>query len=108
MIRGRVIGVAIAASAIGSAPIAIADDVPGMRNNAVLGAPCDNGKEFKYIFGHGPNGETLACVDYVWVGSAPLVGVRQIGSSCRGSLTAQAPDGRPLICVDGQGFQPGP
>ncbi|HKI42980.1 MAG TPA: hypothetical protein VKA66_21980 [Mycobacterium sp.] len=108
MIRGLVIGVAIAASAIGSAPIAIADDVPGMRDNAVLGAPCDNGKEFKYIYGHGPNGETLACVDDVWVESVPLVGVRQIGSSCSGSWAAQAPDGRPLICIVGLGFQPGP
>jgi hypothetical protein len=56
----RLVGasVAIAAPAIGSAPIAAADDVPGIDDDAVLGAACD------YIFGPGPRGEPLACVAF--------------------------------------------
>ena len=107
MVRRIVIGTAIAAAAICTAPIAAADDVPGMDYNAVRSAACQtNG--FLYIFGRGPSGETLACVYGRWQMSAPLVGVREIGAPCNGELTAQSPDGRPLICVTGQGFQPGP
>jgi hypothetical protein len=112
MIRRLFIGAAIAALAIGAAPGARADDVPGIDDDAVLGAPCDNWD--RYIFGRGPSGEPLACVGFdgegEWVSSAPLMGVRQIGSPCdgEGSAVAQSPDGRGLLCVIGQGWQPGP
>jgi hypothetical protein len=111
----RLVGasVAIAPAAIGSAPIAAADDVPGIDDDAVLGAACDNWD--RYIFGRGPRGEPLACVAFggdegEWVRSAPLVGVRPVGSPCGSdsSGAAQSPDGRGLVCVIDQGWQPGP
>ena len=57
MVSRIAIGAAIAAAAIGAAPVAIADDVPGIDDDAVLGAPCANWD--RYIFGRGPNGEPL-------------------------------------------------
>ena len=110
--RGFLVGAAITAIAIGAAPVAAADDIPGIDDDAVLGAPCTNSD--RYIFGRGPNGEPLACVafngDGQWVQSMPLVGVRWIGSACveESSGAAQSPDGRGLVCVADQGWQPGP
>jgi hypothetical protein len=110
--RGLLVGAAITAIAIGAAPSAIADDVPGINDDAVLDAPCDNWQ--RYIFGRGPNGEPLACVAFdgegQWVRSMPLVGVRAIGSQCvdESSGVAQSPDGRGLVCASDQGWQPGP
>jgi hypothetical protein len=40
--RLLVASVVIAVAAIGAAPIAAADDVPGIDDDAILGAPCDN------------------------------------------------------------------
>jgi hypothetical protein len=106
------IGAALAAAAIGADPVATADDVPGIDDDAVLGAPCANSD--RYIFGRGPSGEPLACVafdgDGQWVRSMPLVGVRGIGSPCvdESSGVAQSPDGRGLLCVVTNGWQPGP
>ena len=112
MIRQFFIGAAIAAAAMGSAPGAVADDVPDIDDNALLGESCD--KWDRYIFGRGPNGEPLACVAFngegQWVRSLPLVGVREIGSQCvsESSGVAQSPDGRGLVCASDQGWQPGP
>ena len=60
--RLLVASVVIAVAAIGAAPIAAADDVPGIDDDAILGAPCDNWD--RYIFGRGPRGELLACVAF--------------------------------------------
>jgi hypothetical protein len=59
MMRLVTASVAIAAAAIGAAPIAAADDVPGIDDDAVLGAECDNWD--RYIFGRGPSGEPGRC-----------------------------------------------
>ena len=118
MIRALLVASAIAATTITTAPSAGADsDVPGMHYDAVPNQPCSNWKQ--YIFGRGPHGETLACVNShgsgLWSSAAPLQGVRQIGSPCRadtagtGSGTAQSPDGLPLLCDDaGNRWVPGP
>jgi hypothetical protein len=106
------IGAAIFAAGIGVAPVAAADDIPGIDDDAVLGAPCTNSD--RYIFGRGPSGEPLACVAFdgvgEWVRSMPLVGVRNIGSPCveESNGVAQSPDGRGLLCVPSDGWQPGP
>ncbi len=42
-------GVGIAAAIIVGAPVATADDVPGINDDPVLGAPCDCAD--RYIFG---------------------------------------------------------
>jgi hypothetical protein len=105
-------GLVIAAAAIGAAPTAAADDVPGIDDEAVLGASCDNSN--RYIFGRGPSGEPLACVafdgDGQWVQSMPLVGVRRIGSPCthESNGVAQSPDGLGMVRAADQGWQPGP
>jgi hypothetical protein len=113
LIRRALIGAAMAGIAVGAAAtIASADDVPGIDDDAVLGAPCDSWN--LYVYGRGPSGEPLACVAFdgqgEWVRSAPLVGVRSIGSACgdEGYGVAQSPDGRGLLCVVNQGWQPGP
>ncbi|HME49261.1 hypothetical protein [Mycobacterium sp.] len=122
MIRQLFIAGAIAGAAISTAPAAAADnghytsDVPGMNYDAALGAPCENTDRF--VFGRGPGGEALAChwipnqwppvYTGFWVVSYPLYGVQQIGASCPGPQTAaQAPDGRPLLCLGDQGWQAG-
>lgn len=103
---------AVATITLGAAPSAAADDVPGIDDDAVLGAPCSNYD--RYIFGRGPSGEPLACVAFdgagQWVMSMPLVGVRDIGAACTSESygVAQSPDGRGLICAAEQGWQPGP
>ena len=93
-----------------------ATDVPGMNYQAANGAPCDATDTF--IFGRGPGGESMAChwipnqwppiSTGFWTYSYPIQGVQQIGSPCPGPQTAaQATDGRPLLCLGPQGWQPG-
>ncbi|MHA7664328.1 hypothetical protein [Mycolicibacterium sp. HS_4_1] len=130
MFRVLTVAAAIAGTAIGLAPFASADpalggsddpgryptDVPGMNYQAVNGAPCDSHDIF--IFGRGPGGASMAChwipnqwppVDTgFWGYSYAIQGVKDIGSPCPGPQTAaQAPDGRPLLCLGAQGWQPG-
>jgi hypothetical protein len=130
MIRELTIAAAIAGAAIAMAPLATADpgpmypdhpgryptDTPGMNYEASLNAPCDNYEV--NTFGRGPGGESLAC-HYIpnqwppvytgfWVSSYPIQGVKDIGSPCPGpKFAAQAPDGRPMVCLGAQGWQPG-
>jgi hypothetical protein len=130
MIRELTIAAAIAGAAIAMAPLATADpgpmypdhpgryptDTPGMNYEASLNAPCDNYEV--NTFGRGPGGESLAC-HYIpnqwppvytgfWVSSYPIQGVKDIGSPCGGpKMAAQAPDGRPMVCLGAQGWQPG-
>lgn len=91
-------------------------DVPGMNYEASLSAPCDNYQLF--TFGRGPGGEALAChwipnqwppiYTGFWVSSYPLYGQQDIGAKCPGPKSAaQAPDGRPMVCLGAQGWQPG-
>jgi hypothetical protein len=129
MIRELVIAAAMAGAAIALAPSAAADptdypddpgrypsDVPGMNYDAHLAGPCDNYQVFTY--GRGPGGETLAChwipnqwppvYTGFWVASYPLDGVKEIGSPCpTWKAAAQSPDGRPMVCLGAQGWQPG-
>jgi hypothetical protein len=59
MVRRIVVGAAIAAAAaICTAPVAAADDVPGMDYNAVRGAACQT-SGFLYIFGRVPSRTAL-------------------------------------------------
>lgn len=137
MIRALVISAAISGAAVGAAAAAAADpapgpgpgpspvypaprhfdsDVPGMAYDAELGDACFNFERFTY--GRGPGGEALTC-HYIpnqyprkesgfWMISYPLYGVQEIGSPCPGSqAAAQAPDGRALLCLGAQGWQPG-
>ena len=130
MMRAMMTAAAIAGAAIGLAPAAAAEpgpiyndesgryptDVPGMNYDASLAAPCDNYQLFTY--GRGPGGEPLVC-HYIpnqwppvytgfWVSSYPLKGVQDIGSPCPGPRSAaQSPDGRPMVCLGAQGWQPG-
>jgi hypothetical protein len=110
--RGFLLCTAIATAVIGAAPVATADDIPGIDDNAVLGAPCTNSD--RYIYGRSPSGEPLACVafdgDGQWVRSMPLVGVRSIGSPCtqESNGVAQSRDGLGMVCAADQGWQPGP
>jgi len=132
MIRKLLVATAgiAAAAAVGMAPSAVADpdnhypdhpgrystDVPGMNYDASLSAPCDNYQLF--TFGRGPGGEALAChwipnqwppiYTGFWVSSYPLFGQQDIGAPCPGPKSAaQAPDGRPMVCLGAQGWQPG-
>jgi hypothetical protein len=93
-----------------------ATDVPNMSYDAHLNGPCDNYQLF--TFGRGPGGESLAChwipnqwppIDTgFWVASYPLAGPHDIGTPCPGPKSAsQAPDGRPMVCLGDQGWQPG-
>lgn len=126
MIRELTVAAATAAVAVALVPSAMADpgpmypdnpghyatDVPGMRYDASLGAPCDNFDLF--TFGRGPGGQSEAC-HYIakqnagyWVISYPLVGEQEIGAPCPGQKSAaQSPDGRPLVCLPDQGWQAG-
>jgi hypothetical protein len=130
MIREFVIATAVAAAAVALAPTAAADpsndlpdpsgryasDVPGMDYDAHLAGPCDNYQLF--TFGRGPGGEPLAChwipnqwppiYTGFWVASYPLYGQQDIGAPCPGPKSAaQSPDGRPMVCLGAQGWQPG-
>jgi hypothetical protein len=130
MIRVLLAAAAMAGAAISTAPAAVADndnmyfdqpghyatDVPGMNYDAHLNAPCDN-MDF-FTFGRGPGGEALQCrwienqwppvYTGFWVSTYELFGVKDIGSPCpKPEAAAQAPDGRPLLCLGEQGWQPG-
>lgn len=130
MIRELLGTAAIAAAAVGLAPAAGADpatdyaddpgrypsDVPGMSYDAALDAPCFNWE--RNVFGRGRGGEPLQCrwipnqsrptTTGFWVASYPLHGVQNIGAPCPGpQAAAQAPDGRPMLCLGGRGWQPG-
>jgi len=131
MIRVLLAAAAIAGAAVSAAPAALADDgdnmyfdkpahyatdVPGMNYDAHLAAPCDN-MDF-FTFGRGPGGEALQCrwianqwppvTTGFWVITYELFGVQEIGSPCpKPQAAAQSPDGRPLLCLGEQGWQPG-
>jgi hypothetical protein len=90
--------------------------VPGMNYDAHLAGPCTNMERF--TFGRGPGGETLQCrwienqwppvYTGFWVATYELFGVQEIGSPCpKPHAAAQAPDGRPLLCLGARGWQPG-
>jgi hypothetical protein len=87
-----------------------------MNYDAHMAAPCDNFETF--TFGRGPGGEPLQChwipnqwppvTTGFWVASPNLFGVQEIGAPCPADqAAAQAPDGRPLLCLGDQGWQPG-
>lgn len=129
MVRGLLVAAAIAGAAVGLAPGAGADpandynddpgryptDVPGMSYDARLNAPCFSWE--RNVFGRGRGGEALQC-KYIpnqwppvytgfWTSTYPLYGVQDIGAPCPGpQSSAQAPDGRPLLCVGARGWQP--
>ncbi|MBX7432826.1 hypothetical protein JDV09_12015 [Mycobacterium sp. Y57] len=130
MIRQTLAAGAIAATALCTAPAAIAQpgpifpddpghystDVPGMNYDAHLSGPCTNMGRF--TFGRGPGGEALQCrwipnqwppiYTGFWQAAYELHGVQDIGSPCpQPQAAAQAPDGRPLLCLGAQGWQPG-
>lgn len=108
----------VGALAIGSAPHADAypGDVPGMVDGQRQGDACFSWERF--IYGHGPNGQALAC-HFIpnqwppkdtgfWQISYPLYGVQNIGSPCPNPQSAaQSPDGLPLLCLGARGWQPG-
>lgn len=118
MIRQLVTAGAIIGGVIGMAPAAgaYAGDVPGMAEGVRLGDACFSWERF--IYGHGPNGEALAC-HFIpnqfpakdtgfWQISYPLKGVQEIGKPCPNPQSAaQSPDGLPLLCLGAQGWQPG-
>lgn len=130
MIRELVVAAAVGAAAVAAAPLAGADndniyfdepgryptDVPGMNYEAKLTAPCHSWE--RHVFGRGPGGEPLQCkwipnqwppvYTGFWQTSYPLHGVQDIGAPCPGpQAAAQSPDGRPMLCVGAQGWQPG-
>jgi hypothetical protein len=128
MIRELFAAAAIASAAVCAAPVAAADnqyldapghydgDVPGMSYDAHLTAPCTNLDRF--TFGRGPGGEALQCrwienqwpPQYTgfWVATYQLYGVQEIGAPCpKPQAAAQHPDGRPMLCLGAQGWQPG-
>lgn len=118
MIRVFVAAGALAAALIGMAPTAgaYAGDVPGMAEGVHTGDACFSWERF--IYGHGDGGQAMAC-HYIpnqfppkdtgfWVISYPLYGVQDIGAPCPNSQSAaQSADGLPLLCLGGQGWQPG-
>lgn len=131
MIRRLTVAAALAAAAISTGPAAVADpsssdnnpgrystDVPNMVYDVTLNQPCTNISRF--VFGRGPAGEALQC-HYIpnqyppvykpngyWIASYPLYGVQEIGSPCPDPhAAAQAPDGRPLLCLGAKGWQAG-
>ncbi|KUH99257.1 hypothetical protein [Mycobacterium sp. IS-3022] len=129
MIRQLFAAAAIACAAVCAAPFAAADDrdypdtpgryatdVPGMNYDAHLTAPCTNMERF--TFGRGPGGEVLQCrwienqwppvYTGFWVAAYELYGVQEVGSPCpKPQAAAQAPDGRPMLCLGARGWQPG-
>src|SRR4051812_24655058 len=126
MIREMLLATTIGAAAMCGAPAAVADpgptyfdepghyasDVPGMNYDAHLAGPCTNMELF--TFGRGPGGEALQCrwipnqwppiYTGFWQATYELHGVRDIGSPCpKPQAAAQAPDGRPLLCLGPRG-----
>jgi hypothetical protein len=111
MFRAQLVAAGIVAAALGVAPLASADPVPDMSNDAVLGDPCYNTQ--RYIFGSDASGQVFACggpgQPGRWVSVSTLLGVREIGSPCVGEVldvnptgsgwtAAQSPEGVPLMC----------
>ncbi len=87
-----------------------------MNYEANLTAPCTNLDRF--TFGRGPGGEVLQCRWIVnqwppqytgfWVAAYELFGVQETGAPCpKPQAAAQHPDGRPMLCLGTQGWQPG-
>ena len=130
MIREILVATAIGAAAVGSAATAAGQpgldnsdepghystDVPGMVYDAHLTGPCTNMELF--TFGRGPGGEALQCrwipnqwppiYTGFWQSTYALHGVQDIGAPCPNpQAAAQAPDGRPLLCLGPQGWQAG-
>ncbi len=130
MIREMLVATAIGAAAVAAAPAAIAEpgpqypdlsgryatDVPGMVYDAHLTGPCTNMELF--TFGRGRGGEALQCrwipnqwppiYTGFWQSTYELHGVQEIGAPCpKPQAAAQSPDGRPLLCLGAQGWQPG-
>ncbi|MCG7597848.1 hypothetical protein [Mycobacterium sp. PSTR-4-N] len=130
MIREMAASTLISLAAVGMAPVAAAEpgpiyfdepghyanDVPGMLYDAHLTAPCTNMERF--TFGRGPGGEALQCrwipnqwppvYTGFWQITYDLKGVQDIGAPCPNPQSAaQAPDGRPLVCMGDQGWQAG-
>lgn len=129
MFRELLVAASIAGAAVGLAPGAVADpsndynddpgryptDVPGMSYDAKLGGPCYSWE--RNVFGRGKGGEALQCkwipnqwppvYTGFWTTTYALHGVQDIGAPCPGpQASAQAPDGRPLLCVGPRGWQP--
>jgi hypothetical protein len=131
MFRELLVAAALTGAAVACAPAAFADpetdypdnpgryatDVPGMSYDAHLSAPCFSWE--RNVYGRGPGGEALQCkfipnqtrAPYsqgYWVTSYALHGVQEIGAPCPSPQSAaQAPDGRPLLCLGARGWQPG-
>lgn len=129
MIRELVVAAAVAGVALGLAPNAAAEefwnhddpgrystDVPGMNYDAHLAGPCTSWE--RNVFGRGPGGEALQCkwipnqwppvYTGFWQISYPLHGVQEVGAPCPNPrAAAQSPDGRPMLCLGAQGWQPG-
>ncbi|BBX25449.1 hypothetical protein [Mycolicibacterium alvei] len=125
------VAAAALATAISVAPGALADDnsnmypdnpgryptdVPGMSYEASNGAPCFSWE--RNVFGRGPGGTAMQCrwipnqwppvYTGFWTYAYPLHGVQEIGTPCPGpQAAAQSPDGRPMLCLGAQGWQPG-
>lgn len=128
MIREACIAAVLTAAAAGLGPVAGADparhydtDVPGMAYGVTAGAPCYSWE--KFIFGRGPDGQTLAChwipnqgppwappTTGFWVISPALRGVQEVGAPCpdpkRSQVAAQSPAGLPMLCTE-RGWQEG-
>ena len=76
---------------------------PGIRGGVVLGAPC--GDTYNYVFGTTDWGRLVFCgsprrYEPRYFRSPPMVGIKELGSSCTGyeNYVAQAPDGLFLNC----------
>ncbi len=93
-----------------------ASDVPGMVYDVQLTGPCTNMERF--TFGRGRGGQPLQCrwvpnqwppvYTGFWQATYELHGVQDIGAPCpQPQAAAQAPDGRQLLCLGPQGWQPG-
>ncbi|MEZ0341361.1 hypothetical protein ACAG25_15395 [Mycobacterium sp. pV006] len=130
MIRQLFVASALGAAAVFSAPMVAAEpgpmypdnpgryptDVPGMHYDVNLTAPCTNMERF--TFGRGRGGQALQCrwipnqwppvYTGFWQATYELHGVQEIGSPCPDPQSAaQAPDGRPLVCMGAKGWQAG-
>lgn len=77
---------------------------PGVKGDVVLGAPC--GDTTYYVFGTTSWGRLVFCgsprrYEPRYFRAMPMLGVKELGSSCAGHFTAvaQAPDGLFLTCV---------
>jgi hypothetical protein len=95
-------GLAPAGNAFGS-PCNDSRCVPNIAHDIEPGWGCA-GRD-RYIFGLDRGGRTYVCtladerVGNKWVEAEPLVGVRDVGTTCYGTRgSAQSPDGIPLIC----------